>query len=264
MKIIILLPAYNEEGSILKLVPEIDRVLKVEGFDYKIIICNDGSTDRTIDVINNFAKEYPIVLINHNINRGLGETSRDNFEKAAFISNPEDIIIRMDADNTHEPKYMINMINKIQEGFDIVIASRFVRNKSQRGVSTYRTLISMGANIFMKIFFPIKGVRDYSCGYRAYSAEIIKKAIATYGNSFIQLKGLGFTCTLEKLIKLNLLGAKITETSFILRYDKKQGHSKMIGSITTLGYLIMVIMHYWPFGGWLFSKKFKNKKIYNS
>jgi len=161
----------------------------------------------------------------------------------------------MDADNTHEPKYIIDMINKIQEGFDIVIASRFIRNKSQRGVSAYRSFVSLGANIFMKIFFPIKNVRDYSCGYRAYSAEIIKKSITVYGNSFIQLKGFGFTCTLEKLIKLNLLGAKITEIPFILRYDKKQSISKMIGSITTLGYLTMVIMYYWPFDGWLVSSK---------
>ena len=261
MKIIILLPAYNEEKSILKLVPKIDKVLKNENFDYRIIICNDGSNDGTADVINNFIKIYPITLINHIINRGLGETSRDNFEKAAAISKNEDIIIRMDADNTHEPKYMINMINKIKEGFDVVIASRFVRKKSQIGVSGYRNFISMGANFFMKIFFPIKYVKDYSWGYRAYSAEIIKKSISIYGHSFIQLKGLGFTCTLEKLIKLNLLGAKITEIPFILRYDKKQGKSKMIGSITTLGYIIMVIMHYWPFGGWLYSSKRINKRV---
>ena len=255
MKIIILLPAYNEEKSLLKLIPKIDHVLKAGNFNYRIIVCNDGSNDGTADVISNFEKIYPITSIKHHLNRGLGETSRDNFEKAAAISEKEDIIIRMDADNTHEPKYIIDMINKIQEGFDIVIASRFIRNKSQRGVSAYRSFVSLGANIFMKIFFPIKNVRDYSCGYRAYSAEIIKKSITVYGNSFIQLKGFGFTCTLEKLIKLNLLGAKITEIPFILRYDKKQSKSKMIGSITTLGYIIMVIMYYWPFDGWLVSSK---------
>ncbi len=90
--------------------------------------------------------------------------------------------------------------------------------------------------------------------------EIIKKSILIYGNSFIQLKGLGFTCTLEKLIKLNLLDAKITEIPFILRYDRKQSKSKMVGSITTLGYVIMVIMYYWPFDGWLvYSKKIKKR-----
>ena len=101
----------------------------------------------------------------------------------------------------------------------------------------------------------MRGVREYSCGYRAYSASIIKNAISTYGNSFIQLKGLGFTCTLEKLVKLHMLGARISEVPFVLRYDKKVGSSKMIGSITTLGYVIMVILNYWPWGGWRSQRK---------
>ena len=99
--------------------------------------------------------------------------------------------------------------------------------------------------IFLKIFFPLRGVREYSCGYRAYSASIITKAISVYGNSFIQLRGLGFTCTLEKLVKLHMIGARFSEVPFVLRYDKKVGESKMIGSITTLGYIVMVIMYYY-------------------
>ena len=115
--------------------------------------------------------------------------------------------------------------------------------------------MSSGANIFMKAFFPMRGVREYSCGYRAYSASIIKNAISTYGNSFIQLRGLGFTCTLEKLVKLHMLGARIAEVPFVLRYDKKIGSSKMIGSVTTLGYMVMVILNYWPWGGWRSQRK---------
>ena len=72
----------------------------------------------------------------------------------------------------------------------------------------------------MKIFFLIRGVREYSCGYRAYSASIIK-AISVYGNSFIQLRGLGFTCTLEKLVKLHMIGARFSEVPFVLRMIKK-------------------------------------------
>ncbi len=78
----------------------------------------------------------------------------------------------------------------------------------------------------------------------------IQDAIAFYGDNFIQLKGLGFTCTLEKLVKLKLLGASFAEVPFVLRYDKKQSASKMITSITTLGYLIMAIAYHWPWGGW--------------
>ncbi|HUP05577.1 MAG TPA: hypothetical protein VMU47_00385, partial [Caldimonas sp.] len=120
----------------------------------------------------------------------------------------------------------------------------------QLGVSAYRAFISRCANVFMKVFFPIRGLREYSCGFRAYSAEIVQQAIARYGNDFIQLKGLGFTCTLEKLVKLKLIGARFAEAPFVLRYDQKVSDSKMVSSITTLGYLVMTILYHWPWGGW--------------
>ena len=107
----------------------------------------------------------------------------------------------------------------------------------------------------MRVFYPIKGLKEYSCGFRGYKAEIIQEAISFYGNNFIQLKGLGFTCTLEKLVKLKLINAKFGEVPFILRYDQKQGSSKMVSSITTLGYLVMTLIYYWPFGGWLSATK---------
>ena len=118
------------------------------------------------------------------------------------------------------------------------------------GVSGYRAFISQSANLFMKVFFPISGIREYSCGFRGYRAEKIKEAITFYGNNFIQLKGLGFTCTLEKLIKLKLIGAKFCEVPFLLRYDQKKSSSKMVFSITALGYFIMLILYHWPWGGW--------------
>ena len=201
------------------------------------------------------SKTYPLHLITHPVNRGLGETSRDNFEAASRLSAEDDVIVRLDCDDTHEPEFILSMIKKVSEGYDVVIASRFVQGGGQKGVSSYRAFISSGANIFMKVFFPIRGIREYSCGYRAYSASIIKNAISTYGNSFIQLRGLGFTCTLEKLVKLHMLGARITEIPFVLRYDKKTGSSKMIGSITTLGYMVMVVLNYWPWGGWRSQRK---------
>ena len=118
------------------------------------------------------------------------------------------------------------------------------------GVGRYRAFISRSANLFMKVFFPIKGLKEYSCGFRGYRAAKIKEAIEFYGNNFIQLKGLGFTCTLEKLVKLKLIGAKFGEVPFKLRYDQKQSDSKMVSSITTLGYLVMTLLYHWPWGGW--------------
>ena len=79
---------------------------------------------------------------------------------------------------------------------------------------------------------------------------LVSGASGFFGNNFIQLKGLGFTCTLEKIVKLKLIGARFGEVPFMLRYDQKQSDSKMVSSVTTLGYLVMTLLYHWPWGGW--------------
>lgn len=247
----ILLPAFNEEDSIdnlfIKLKHYFEDVLKL---DYKIVICNDGSSDKTYEKVKAFKDQMPIVVIDHKLNRGLGETARDLFEWAAENSSNDDFIIRLDCDDTHEPEFIGGLIDKVNQGCDVVIASRFVEGGGQTGLSWSKRTVSRAANYFMKFFFPIKGLKEYSSGYRIYRASVIKDAIDFYGNSFIQLKGLGFTGTLEKIVKLKIMGAKFCEAPMILRYDQKVSSSKMVGSITTLGYFTMVVMYYWPWGGW--------------
>ena len=166
MKIFILLPAFNEEESIPHLLPKIHNVLSGAAYEYQIIVTDDGSTDATSQLLKEASKTYPLHLITHPVNRGLGETSRDNFEAASRLSAEDDVIVRLDCDDTHEPEFILSMIKKVVEGYDVVIASRFARGGGQKGVSSYRALISSGANLFMKLFFPMRGVREYSCGYR--------------------------------------------------------------------------------------------------
>ena len=261
--IYILLPAYNEEASIKPLFSKIDSFFSNElKVDYKIVICDDGSTDKTVNEINKFTSKFPINLIKHKINRGLGETMRDLIEFVAEVSEENDIVIRMDCDDTHEPIFIKGMIEKLEEGKDVVIASRFVEGGGMEGLEGYRLKISLFAQFFMRIFFPIKGLKEYSSGYRAFRARTLKHAIEVYGNDFIQLKGLGFTGTLEKVVKLKLLNANFGEAPFILKYNQKVSESKMIASITTLGYLVMVVLYYWPFSGW--KNKYKNIKKLNN
>jgi dolichol-phosphate mannosyltransferase len=250
MKIWILLPAYNEESSIPLLFPKIKTVFENAQLDYEIVLVDDGSTDGTMDVLCAIQNDYPLTVINHFINRGLGETERDAFEFIAQNTHDDDIAIRFDCDDTHEPKYMLSMIEKIHEGYDVVNTSRFQPGGAQKGVNAYRGFISYAANVFMKIVFNIKGVKDYTCGYRAYRAKVLKDAILIFGNGFIQLKGLGFTSTLETIVKLKLLGCRFAEVPFVHRYDQKTSSSKMVSSITTLGYFTMAILYHWPFGGW--------------
>ncbi len=245
--IVILLPAFNEEDSLPTLLPKIKETMNE---DYRVIVCDDGSSDSTAEKLLEFSKEMPLEVIRHKINRGLGESARDLFERAAEIVSDSDIVVRLDCDDTHEPEFIPRLVEAVRNGPDVVIASRFAPGGGQLGVSAYRAFISRCANLFMKLFFPIPGVKEYSCGFRAYRGATIKEAITFFGNNFIQLKGLGFTCTLEKLVKLRLIGAEFGEVPFVLRYDQKQSDSKMVSSITTLGYLVMTLLYYWPWGGW--------------
>lgn len=263
--IIVLLPAYNEEESLPRLMPKLQQVLSQMGEDFRILVCNDGSKDRTLEMLERFACEMPVEVIVHKINRGLGESSRDLFERACEIAEDDDVLVRLDCDDTHEPEFIPAIVEKIRCGYDVVIASRFAPGGGQIGVNGYRAFVSRGANLFMKIFFPIPGLKEYSCGFRGYRAEKVKEAIAFYGNNFIQLKGLGFTCTLEKLVKLKLISARFGEVPFMLRYDQKQSMSKMVSSVTTLGYLAMTVLYHWPWGGWRTSvrKKHGNWSISN-
>lgn len=255
------LPAFNEEKALPILLDKISTAMNSHAIDFQVVVVNDGSTDNTPMILDELSQKLPLHVITHSINRGLGETERDGFE---FISNQckdEDFIIRLDCDDTHEPQYIFSMIEKLNQGYDVVNTSRFQPGGGQLGVPTFRKYISSAANLFMKIVFRIPGTRDYSCGFRAYRSPFIRDAIRIFGDKFIQLRGLGFTSTLEMIIKLHIMGARFAEVPFVLRYDQKKSASKMISSITTLGYLIMGLLYYWPFSGW--KRQWKGlKKMY--
>jgi dolichol-phosphate mannosyltransferase len=246
----IVLPAYNEEASLPKLLPKIDAAMRERKADYRMIVVNDGSTDRTGEILGECAKSLPLQVFTHPINRGLGETERDGFEIAAAAAGPDDVIVRVEGDDTHDPQYIFRLIEKLGEGFDVVNTSRFQPGGTQLGVSTYRAFISRCANLFMGVVFPVPNVRDFSCGFRAYRARVVQDAVSVFGNDFVQLRGLGFTSTLEMVVKLHLLGCRCAEVPFVLRYDQKESASKMVSSITALGYLIMGVLYHWPFSGW--------------
>ena len=251
MKIWIFLPAFNEAESLERLLPKLNETLaNLITHEAEIVVLDDGSADSTAKVVESAANAQSIVLLPHSINRGLGETERDGFEYLANRCADEDIIIRLDCDDTHEPIYIQSMIDKLAEGYDVVGTSRFQPGGYQKGVNWYRRGISSAANTFMKVLFGIKGIKDYSCGYRAYRAKAIKDAVQIYGNGFLQMRGLGFTSTLETIVKLNLLGFRFAEVPFGLRYDQRVTESKMVASITILGYFIMAFLYHFPRSGW--------------
>ncbi len=168
----------------------------------------------------------------------------DGFEYLAATAADEDVIISLDCDDTHEPKFAVPAIDKLKEGYDVVVLSRFGKGGGQEGLSAFKTLMSMGAGIVLKIFFPVRGLREYSCNYRVYRASIIRKAVRHFGRNFIRLPHLGFVAAPETLFKLRMMGARITEVPFVLRYDQKPTPSKNNSLRTIRGYLELIRL-YW-------------------
>jgi dolichol-phosphate mannosyltransferase len=240
----VFLPAYNEEAALETLVRKFDAELKKIGERYDITVLDDGSSDRTAAVAQALAATYPVTLIKHPRNLGLGETMRDGLEAVARKSSPQDLVVTMDCDDTHEPRYMASAFEKVREGYDVVILSRYQEGGGEKGLSAVKSVLSRGAGLFLKLFFPIRGVKEYSCGYRVMKASAIQKALTVFGKDFVRFAHMGFVVTPEILIKFRMLGLRIGEVPFVLRYDQKPGASKNRPLKTIAGYFALVA-HFW-------------------
>ena len=122
--IYIFLPAYNEEVALNNLVRKFELELKKIKEPYRLVVLDDGSQDRTAAVAEGLSKDYPLTLLRHPLNQGLGRTIVDGFEYVAHNASAGDFLITMDCDDTHDPMYIHPAIAKIKEGFDLVILSR--------------------------------------------------------------------------------------------------------------------------------------------
>jgi dolichol-phosphate mannosyltransferase len=242
-EVLVVLPAYNEEENIGELLSQIQFALEVDSkVKYKVFVVNDGSRDKTEEIVRSMASEMPIELIVHEVNMGLGATIRDGLYRAVQYSGKNDIIITMDADATHNPGLILRLIRMIIEGHDVVIASRFQPGARVIGLVWYRKLLSIFASLIFRITYPIKGVKDYTCGYRAIRADVLKNAIAEYGDKFVDQDG--FQCLVDILLKLRRYKLLFGETPLILRYDQKGGMSKMNVGRTIKNTLILIVKRF--------------------
>lgn len=224
--IIVGLPAYNESHRISSLITDIDKSLKRENLEYNIVVYDDGSSDDTAAKVSALIEQgIKARLIKGVQNKGLGYALSSLIEYAVSISSLEDVVIIMDADATHNPAHIHRMIGYTHDGFDVVVASRYMAYSRIRGLKFYRQILSNTANLIFRLIFPIKGVRDYSCSYRAYTAKILKLAKDIYKDKLIEEHG--FACMAEFLLKLRRLDIIACEVPLILRYDKKAGPTKM-------------------------------------
>ncbi|NQT36373.1 MAG: glycosyltransferase [Planctomycetes bacterium] len=238
-RVIVVLPAYNEEENLSPLLEGVARAMADDGFAYEVVVVDDGSSDRSIEVTQSHAQRMPVRVERHEVNQGLGATIRDGLRTATEMSRPGDVIVALDADNTHPPGLIGSMVRKVREGNDVVIASRYRYGARVMGVPWHRRMLSNGARTLFQLVFPVPGVRDYTCGYRAYRAGLLKEAFTRYGDDFVSEAG--FHCMVDILLKLHKMGSIISEVPLVLRYDQKGGVSKMnVGRtvLQTLGLML--------------------------
>ena len=231
-KIFYILPSYNEALNLESLLNKFRKFYKNKNVYTLIVIVDDGSTDNSLDIIKKFIKKNNkkkliIKTIKHKKNLGLGKALQTGFEYCFSKGNHDDVLITMDTDNSHTINVSYKMVKKIfSNKKDIIIASRYQFASKTRGLNELRKILSVGAAILYKIFFPIKNVKDYTSGFRAFKLGVVRNAWKVNVKFFSET---GFSASADIILKLYKYKNKIrfSEIPIDLRYDLKKGDSKM-------------------------------------
>jgi len=195
--IVIGIPAYNEEKNIAKL------IVQLQNKGYSIIVCNDGSTDMTVEI----AEKMGVTVINHKRNLGYGAAIRSIFLKAQEIK--AEILVTFDADGQHRVEDITSLIQPIKDNkADIVIGSRFL-GQDESNIPKYR---KAGIKIITKIanISGEKELTDSQSGLRSYNQRAIELIIPSE-------KGMGVST--EILIKANNANLRIYEIPVKILYE---------------------------------------------
>jgi len=221
MKISVIVPTYNEAGNIKKLIPMIDYVL--EDYDYEIVVVDDNSPDGTAEVAKKLAEIYPVKVLVREKKKGLASAIL-----YGFMNANGDVLGVIDADLQHPPELLKEMAKKIKDGYDIVIASRYVEGGGIEGWSFHRILISKVAILLAR---PLTNVKDPMSGCFLLKRKVIDG---------VNFNPTGYKLLLEILVKGNY--EKVAEVPYIFR-ERLHGQSKLgIGEI--LRYIRLLLRLY--------------------
>jgi dolichol-phosphate mannosyltransferase len=220
-----LMPAYNEETEIGPRLQTISAMMIQKGFPFEIWVVNDGSRDRTVEIVEEMSVTIPIRMIHHDRNRGIGVAFSNGLRELVKVVRDDDVIITLEADNTHPLKTIELMLQKIDQGYEVVIGSCFTAEGRMIGLPVARYLLSYVSNSAYRILFQVKGIGTYTGFFRAHTGAAVKKAFATFGDRLVEVSG--FAAMAEMLIKFHRIPLSMTEVPMIIRYDLKGRASKM-------------------------------------
>lgn len=216
MKVVVVIPTYNERENVAKLIPAI-AALELE--NWELIIIDDNSPDGTAKIVTDWQTVYSehIHLVKRQRKLGLGTAYVAGFKKALAIG--ADLIVQMDADWSHRPADIPRLINACNAGADLAIGSRRVTNGKIIGWNAWRHTMSFGATSFARIILGLK-TRDVTSGFRV----ITRRALSSL--TLDNLKSGGYAFQEEVLYRLEKNGYKVTEVPVIFN-DREDGKSKL-------------------------------------
>lgn len=220
MKVLVIIPAYNEEKNILKTVNNLKEIKLDHELDYVII--NDGSTDSTKKI----CEENHLNMIDLPFNLGIGGAVQTGY-KYAYYHN-YDIAIQFDGDGQHDGNYIKDLIAEIKKGNNVVIGSRFVSELSTFKSSKMRRL---GKNILSFLIKVVTGKKIYdpTSGFRAVDKEVIKLFANDYPSDYPEPD------TIVTVIKKNYQVSEIP-----VKMNKREGGKSSINPLKSVYYMIKV------------------------
>ncbi|PHH70888.1 hypothetical protein CDD82_6865 [Ophiocordyceps australis] len=214
----VILPTYNERRNLPIMVWLLNRTFTESNLDWEIIIVDDGSPDGTQHVARQLIKAYsPHVLLKPRAGKlGLGTAYVHGLQFATG-----NFIIIMDADFSHHPKFIPQMVAKQKSGnYDIVTGTRYAGNGGVYGWDLKRKLVSRGANLFADTVLR-PGVSDVTGSFRLYKKSVVQRVIASTQSK-------GYTFQMEMIVRAKAMGCSVAEVpiSFV---DRLYGESKLGG-----------------------------------
>jgi dolichol-phosphate mannosyltransferase len=230
-KVVVVAPTYNEKGSVEKLVPLVlAQEGKVSGYEIHILIVDSHSPDGTGDVAEALAKKNPKVHFLDVRERGLGLAIIKGYEYALNKLNA-DVLMQIDADLQHDPNEIPLFLKKIDNGYDYVQGSRFIKG-GKNEISLIRGIFSWGQAFTCRLLTGIWQITDFGPSYKAYTKQLWEKMDI----KSIPYQGTTFLIQPAAVVEASRAGAKMTEVPIHFR---KRGADKSKNEVAN--YIIDII-----------------------
>lgn len=223
-KAIVIVPTYNESKNIPRVVPALFAVFKkIANWDMHVLVVDDNSPDKTYDVVKDLQhKNKQLHLLINQKKAGLGAAYLAGMQEA-FDHLKADVVFEFDADLSHDPTKIPLFIKKIDEGYDLVLGSRYIPGGAiPQDWGWLRKFYSVVGNLVIMVVLTDFRIRDWTGGYRA----ITKKVYEAVHQELHSERFSGYTFQIGFLHKAVRKGFKITEVPFKF-IDRTEGVSKL-------------------------------------